>query len=416
MRSVALRPMRPISHSRRGSTRRERGLSIIYVVMLLLILCFFVSIGVDMGRVRVAKSQLQTAADAAVLAGVQALPSADHDDAIDQAVEVAARNTVDGTAVTLWAGQDVEFGLYRVSTRTYTRVGDDEPGFSEVRPSAANAIKITAPRTAARGNPVNLLFARAVGRDTFDVVASATAVVTGGPTRFGIVGLDWVRANGNFAQIDSYDPSLGSYESQPRRHNGTVASNGNIDLGNGDVFGDARPGMTGELFQAPNSVVTGWTAPLDFPLVFPPPSIPAGTTNLGDYRPGKAAVLAGGTAENPTLYRASGFSTNKTLAITGAVEMYVTGDVDLRGASIVNSGLPANLKIFVVGSGFVDIGGNSKLYAQIYAPKSDITLHGTPGFYGALIGKTLDIRGTSDIHYDESVAPLNSPRRSMLIR
>ena len=172
---------------------------------------FFVSIGVDMGRVRLAKSQLQVATDAASLAGVQLLPSADHTLASNAAVYQASRNQADGTAVAVQPNNDIQYGLYRIDTHIYTPSGSLEPGISPahtVQDSDCNAMKVTALRTSTRGNPVNLIFARIVGRSTFNVWASSTAFVQGGPTHFGIVGLDFIKANGNPAGIDSYSPAL----------------------------------------------------------------------------------------------------------------------------------------------------------------------------------------------------------------
>ncbi|MGH7177871.1 MAG: DUF7305 domain-containing protein, partial [Tepidisphaeraceae bacterium] len=116
-------------------------------------------------------------------------------------------------------------------------------------------------------------------------------------------------------------------------------------------------------------------------------------------------------------YQCSNFSTKKTLTIVGGgVEIYVDGNVDLTGSTIINQGIPANLKIFVIGRHHVDLGGSSKLYAQVYAPESDVTIHGTPGFYGAIVGKSLDFRGTCDIHYDESSPPIDLPWKATLVK
>src|SRR5688572_15467529 len=52
---------------------RRRGLSIVLVVLTLVVLIGFVSLAVDVGRVRVAKIQLQTAADAAATAAVSGM-------------------------------------------------------------------------------------------------------------------------------------------------------------------------------------------------------------------------------------------------------------------------------------------------------------------------------------------------------
>ena len=396
---------------------RHRGISSIYIVLIFFILFFFVSIGVDMGRVRVARNQLQTAADAASFAGAQGLPTANLDIAAGRAIAVAAENRTDGAPVDVDAAQDIEFGLYRITGRTYTPVGSAEPSGHVVVESDANAIKVTPKRLATRGNPIGLTFARVVGRSTFDVWTTATAVVLGGPTNFGIVGIDWIHGNGTQIMIDSYNPNLGPYHSQTPGNNGSIASNGPIELGNADVHGDVRPGVNQFVTQGPTSHVTGWTAPLDQPLVYPPATVPPGCTNLNNFRPPDGFHLAGGTLSSPLKYRCTNFDTNKTLYIDGAVEIYVEGNVRLRGASVVSGTIPANFKLFVIGENTsVELGGNSELFAHVYAPQSDVTIHGTPGFYGAIVGQNLELKGVCNLHYDESAPPINIPRRSMLVR
>src|SRR5439155_26217065 len=103
------------------------------------------------------------------------------------------------------------------------------------------------------------------------------------PTNFGFVGLDYVQSKGNGAQIDGH-----AWPSTARDSGGSVASNGNIDLQNGDVYGDARAGMatsstTPAISQGPNSILTGWTATLDYTLSYPVvDSMPASPTPNND--------------------------------------------------------------------------------------------------------------------------------------
>src|SRR5262245_42275495 len=56
---------------------RRRGHSIIYFAFVLIAAFGIVSLAVDLGRVRVSRVQLSTAADAAAIAGVQKLPIPD---------------------------------------------------------------------------------------------------------------------------------------------------------------------------------------------------------------------------------------------------------------------------------------------------------------------------------------------------
>src|SRR5205809_302589 len=80
------------------SRRRQRGLAISYVGVLMLGAFGLVSLAVDLGRVRVGRVQLSTAADAAAIAGVQKLPVPSVPLARQAAVNVAAMNkAVQGT-------------------------------------------------------------------------------------------------------------------------------------------------------------------------------------------------------------------------------------------------------------------------------------------------------------------------------
>ena len=56
--------------------------------------------------------------------------------------------------------------------------------------------------------------------------------------------------------------------------------------------------------------------------------------------------------------------------------------------------------------------GNTDLYADLYAPLSDVTVTGTADFYGQMVGKTLTLPGSGQIHYDET---LNTPKRSVVL-
>src|SRR5204862_5712760 len=124
-------------HLARGSKSR-RGLAIIYVGVLMLGAFGLVSLAVDLGRVRVGRVQLSTAADAAAIAGVQKLPVPSVPQARQAAINVAAMNkavqgTGGGTPVNLDANADITFGLYRKPSGlnnwkyTFTPLGSAEP-------------------------------------------------------------------------------------------------------------------------------------------------------------------------------------------------------------------------------------------------------------------------------------------------
>src|SRR5947208_15691882 len=102
----------------RQASNPRRGYSIVFLGLLMLGLFGLVSLAVDLGRVRVGRVQLSTAADAAAIAGVQKLPVPSVPQARQAAINVAAMNkavqgTGGGTPVNLDANADITFGIYR---------------------------------------------------------------------------------------------------------------------------------------------------------------------------------------------------------------------------------------------------------------------------------------------------------------
>jgi len=49
--------------------------------------------------------------------------------------------------------------------------------------------------------------------------------------------------------------------------------------------------------------------------------------------------------------------------------------------------------------GSVTISGNGALYADIYAPQSNLTISGTGDLYGSLIGKSITLSGSAAINF-----------------
>ena len=407
---------------------RRRGVSAVLIVIVLLVLIFFVSLAVDFGRVWLAKAEMQTVADAAARAGALSLPESNQqvfDDASDAAMSNPVLDTQKSDVnhlgertnpgVELEPDDDIVFG--RWDGTEFTEL-EDLPNTPRDERRAANAVHAWGRRIEDRDNPLPLIFGPVLGIFHSNIERDAIAVITGGPSRFGFVGIDEVTSNGNGATIDSmHFGKLGD--------DGGVASDGNINLGNGDVYGDVRPGMpdnglTPEITQGPNSEITGWTAPLDFKLKdrpeFKAKSTPV-TAVLFTPDPNADLVLPptnvtpSNDPDNPKLYviktelRLTG---NRQIQIRGYVKLYVEGDVKIDGKHVVNNGSPqspSQFEIYVNKAGsLVDVGGNSTQYVHIHAPLSDVKVHGGNNvqFYGWIVGKTLEFIGTSNLHYDDS--------------
>ncbi len=143
--------------------RRRRGSVLIYATVCMVVFFAFVSLAVDFGRVQLAKTELQGAADAAALYAAKGVASGTGQ-IRTRAKAGASDNKSDGIAVTL-KNADIEIGRWDKIARTFT-----------VTNSQKNAIRITATKSAARGTAVQTPFAKFVGFSSMDMKAVAIAV------------------------------------------------------------------------------------------------------------------------------------------------------------------------------------------------------------------------------------------------
>lgn len=61
---------------------------------------------------------------------------------------------------------------------------------------------------------------------------------------------------------------------------------------------------------------------------------------------------------------------------------------------------PADLIFYQINAASVDVRGTAGFVGRIIAPNGDVRIHGTPGYYGCVLGKTTEVMGTAQIHYD----------------
>jgi hypothetical protein len=377
---------------------KRRGMAIAWFAVSAVTMFGIGSFAMDFGRVTMAKSELQAAATAAARAAVMNLSSTTA--AQNAAIATAATNFVDGQSVTLVAAEDIEFGSWNDGNNTFTVL-------TGLATSSANAVRVTARRTAARGNPIELVLSRCVGVSTCDVRASAVAKVS--YIGFPFVGLDSVTLSGQ-GNTNSYNSASGAYNAGSAGSAGHVASNGNITLsGSGIVKGDARPGINGTVSKAPGASVTGSTTPLTARLAFGTPSVPAGAYNSG------AVSLGGGTynVNAGDYYCTSMTITNKaTFNCLGPVRVFCSGAVNINGGYIgTYQNRPQNFQIYVTNNSSVSLNGQADFYGQIYAPLSDVTQGGQADIYGSIIAKNLTFGGTwkGGAHADSSLIFLGTP-------
>src|SRR5258706_783181 len=267
----------------------RRGISAAYSISVLIALCGFVSLAVDLGRVQLAKTELRTATDAAARAAAGGLTTSPAQ-ARASAIAIAAANTCDGVAVGLIDPDDIELGFWDPDTRTFYPA----TGWLE---SFATAVRITAHRSASRGNGIPLVFAKLLGRNTCDIHAVAIANATFQPAQ-GFVSLNAITTHDRpyFVSYRSWStttPTIASANS-----NSIVKANGAITYGaNGHIWGDVKQGPSGSVefgMQVTGTQTTlgsNITAPADPP--WSPGINPGGIPQA--YTVNSDTTLSGGT-------------------------------------------------------------------------------------------------------------------------
>jgi Flp pilus assembly protein TadG len=139
----------------------ERGSVAILVALLISALLGFGALAVDYSHSSYVKVKLQSAADAAALAAVQALP--DTAAATAAALDLAGKN-VPGDYGTVTRSADVVFGAYDLASGTFSAGA-----------SPQNAVQVTASRTTSTGNAAPVFLAQALGRTSVDVSTRSIA-------------------------------------------------------------------------------------------------------------------------------------------------------------------------------------------------------------------------------------------------
>jgi hypothetical protein len=223
------------------------------------------------------------------------------------------------------------------------------------------------------------------------------------------------------AWTDSYDSRSGPYHPTTNRgHRGHVSTDGIaagvITVGaNSSIGGDALIGPGGDVAVAINNggTITGLQETEGGARNSPLSSIPAGLINQGPLTiAGNAIRVLGEGAYWFSMIRITG---NGRLRTTGAVKIYVTGNIDIGGNGIATAGnLPPNLLIYGTQdpsdtsqkTAAVKIHGNGDFYGAVYAPGAALDVSGNGAVYGALTGNTAKINGNGGFHYDEALGNL----------
>jgi Flp pilus assembly protein TadG len=391
---------------RRLTRRRRAGSAMVWSVVALLALTAFCSLAVDYGRVQVAKSELQHAADAAARYAGTGL-SAGPQEARRRAVAAAADNRVDGTPVVLDGANDVEFGTWNEQARTFTPLSGAAEG-------GANSMRVTARRTAARGNAVPLMLAQVVGRSSCDVRAAAIVLFRpAGPV--GFIGLSEFDL-GNNVEVAGYNSGNGLPTGGNLDNKAVIASNGTIKLGNNtQVQGSAKVGPNGNI---ESGSVSGAVQNLPKDLTYPAPDMSAAAASNNNAAIGFASTggspLSGtafklGNGQTITLPGGTYYFTdfeldnNAVLTFTGPAIVYVNGPASLKNNSQALAYLnkPANLRIRQAGGFTFDISNSALLTGEIYAPGSVLNIDNNAQINGAAVAQQIKAGNNVKLYNDE---------------
>ncbi len=384
--------------------RRAAGMSVIYTLLLLGAVMGIISLGVDWGHVQLVKTELTRAADAAaryaaanIANGVSTAESA--------ATSAAGENLVDGTPLVLDTNADLEFGTWDQPTKSFKVL----TGSSR---SSANAVRITARRTAARGNAVKLFMAQILGPSSCDVIVQVIAQTGAGPYPF--IGLNGVTA-GNNSFVGSYNSSVTTVPTQ-----GTSSALGSLGS-NGAVVGGSGSTVNGSIQLGPSGSTSGFTVngttvnnSSSFPTPAQQPWSPG--ANPGsvpqNYSVTSNTTLPGGTSWLTSL----SMDNNRSLSFSGPATIYLNGPAVFQNNCTITAynGVPENLPIYQLGTyDFGDDNCNSlTITAVLEGPNNDFKAKNLCILYGKATFNTMTMGNGAEFYCDEALKPTGNAAAS----
>jgi len=247
------------------------------------------------------------------------------------------------------------------------------------------------------------------------------------------------------ARVDSYDSSLGSYDSQDVNGsgsdryaltNGDVGSNGDIGMSsNATVWGDAIPGPDGVASITGNAVVSGTTLPSMATVDLPPlvlPVLPStgdrtigGNTTWASGKYSFDALTIGGsnvlTIQGPAVVLAVDFELRSNAEVliddtNGPVEIWVVNDFVMNSNSLLSplSQNPASFQLYLNSDNVIDpdtnvnlaeveFDSNAQLFGSIYAPHARIDIDSNFELFGSVVARSVHLDSNSSVHFDENL-------------
>ena len=255
------------------------------------------------------------------------------------------------------------------------------------------------------------------------------------PFSYAAFGDKWVDMSGGHAYTDSYDSSVAPWAGEGNMQNGDVGTNsidnGDLDVGNGSIYGDAIVGAGGDpdtvIDSGPHGIITGSETVLSEPFPMPSVTDPGHETSVG-------ILSSTQTISVDTRVDSINIASKSTITINGDVVLYVDGDIHISGKAKIDIPVGSSLMIYasgtihMAGQGIVNgnakpenliiygtddcsdvhFSGQADFYGAIYAPEADVDFSGQADIFGSIIGDTVDISGQGNIHYDENLKDLDN--------
>lgn len=237
-----------------------------------------------------------------------------------------------------------------------------------------------------------------------NVSAASNSCAYGAFNSAEVVGLSSASISANGVAVDGYPPTGAA--------TGTVASNGTITLSGAQINGTITNGTV--VYQKSASVSGGEThlgtlnadaVSLCSPFSSKPVGL-GGDKLTYDGNKGDLTVSGGNSlhlAPADYCFHNVTISGGSKLYVSGPTRIDLTGQFNGSGGSLINeTGDPANLQISTnySGNNAIVLSGTTKAYALLYAPSGGVTLSGGSPLYGAVLGKTLVMSGSSVVHCD----------------
>jgi len=379
---------RKMSHAARRA--RRHGNVLLAFAILIPALFAVVSLAVDYGRVQLAKSELQDAADAAAKYAAAGIPAGN---AVNFAKTAAGANFALGSAVSL-TDADIVTGNFD-STKS--------PKFSSAR-TPLNAVQVTARRTSARGTGIPLFFASLIGLSSCDVTAMSVAQIDTGIAG-GIIGLDSITVKNNLLAATYDSSSYTNPSSVKYASGGAFGSNGAITAKNNEAINSVILGPSGSHNLSISGAATVLAANIPTPTIdhsAAPAVNPGGVSKTLSIS--GTVTLPAGTYSFTSITIAN----NGKLTFSGAATVYIDGNVTFsnQGTITAYNSIPGNLKIYQMGSGseFGTTSANGvDVTADVEAPLTALAAKNNLVVRGRAVFKSIDAKNDAEFYYDSSL-------------